>query len=70
MTSSVYEKSKKHRPEKRSRKAKRPRIEDSDEIIRDGIERVYDDTWADPPDNDVCVSVIASKTIYINVIAG
>ncbi|KAG2099546.1 uncharacterized protein F5147DRAFT_777234 [Suillus discolor] len=41
---------KKHKSDKCS-KAKRPRIKDSDEIIRDGIEQDYDDIRADPPNN-------------------
>jgi hypothetical protein len=76
LTSSVYQKTKKHKSDRCS-KAKRPRIEDSNEVIHDGIEPVYNNTQADPPDNsdvlplaDVRISVMASSTIHINAAAG
>jgi hypothetical protein len=76
LTSSVYQKTKKHKSDRRS-KAKQPWIEDSNEITHDRIEPVYDDIQADPPDNsdvlplaDVRISVIASSTVHINTAAG
>ncbi|KAG1886701.1 hypothetical protein F4604DRAFT_1917521 [Suillus subluteus] len=50
LTDSIYEKAKKCRSDKHSKKTKWLHIEDSDEIIHDGIEQVYDDIWADSPD--------------------
>lgn len=64
LTDSIYEKPKKCRSDKHSKK--RPRIEDSDEIVQDGIQHICNDGWVDPPDDDVPVSIsfIASHNIH------